>query len=691
VRRFIDPPAGLAARFRGEAAALAKLRHPNIVPLYDAGVHDGEPYLALEYADGGTLHHRLGDRALPAAEAAGACVTLARAVAHAHRMGVVHRDLKPENVLIHDPDGGSPADPHPGRPIPGTLKLADFGLARLLAAAGSTTAHQVVGTPAYMAPEQWAGGPDRVGPAADIYGLGAILYRLLTGRPPVAGDSPAEAARLAREVDPVPPRAVRPRLPRDLEVICLKCLEKAPGRRYPTADALADDLQRFLDGRPVLARPVGPVGRAVKLARRRPLAAGLSAALAAVALGSLAGLSYLYRRAEAERAVAVTARGQAEAAADRAAAALRTQEAVTAFLFDEVYRVRGRAAADRPAGDLTLKEALGRAAGSIPGRFADRPLLAGKLEQAVGVNYRHLGDYPAAERHLTRAVEVLSPLTATHPDEADDAANSLAVLLDTMGRSAAAADRHRRLWQDRTARLGADHPSTLTSRHNLGAALHDAGRDDEAIEHLSATLAARRAVLPAAHPHTVSTLTALAAATLGRSPADADRLSAEAVERAARGLPADDPAGLAARSVRVRVLLARQRFAEAAGPAEACWVGRARALGDDHPDTLAALSDLARVDFAAGRTDLAERRLRAVLAGQQRALGDGHRHTLKTGYNLGMLLLLSDRPGPARTAFERALVGQLRHLGPAHPDVALTRNALSGIPAEQAPPPRPAD
>jgi eukaryotic-like serine/threonine-protein kinase len=239
-------------RFKDEAEAVARLQHPNIVQIYEVGEQDGCPYLALEFVSGGTLSQQLGGAPLPPRRAAQLLRELAAAVHHAHRRGVLHRDLKPANVLL-TPEG--------------TPKIADFGLAkRLDAEGGRTETGAVLGSPSYMAPEQADGRTRAVTTATDVYALGAILYELLTGRPPFLGASLLDTLDQVRTHDPVPPRELQPAVPRDLETVCLKCLEKEPGRRYESAEALAHDLQCFLDGDPVSARGVtllGQVARAV--------------------------------------------------------------------------------------------------------------------------------------------------------------------------------------------------------------------------------------------------------------------------------------------------------------------------------------------------------------------------------------------------------------------------------------------
>src|SRR5262245_34388997 len=230
-------------RFRREAIAVAKLQHPNIVQVYDVGEFEGRPFFAMELLEGGTLAAKLGGVPRPAQEAATLLRTLADAVHAAHGSGIIHRDLKPANVLLA-------AD--------GTPKIADFGLARAIDnESGLTLTGARLGTPSYMAPEQALGRKDAIGPAVDVYALGAVLYEVLTGRPPFRGETQAETERQVIATTPAPPSRLNASVPRDLETICLECLNKDPARRYATAAGLAADLGRFLRHEPILARQIG--------------------------------------------------------------------------------------------------------------------------------------------------------------------------------------------------------------------------------------------------------------------------------------------------------------------------------------------------------------------------------------------------------------------------------------------------
>jgi WD40 repeat protein len=284
------------ARFRREAEAAAGLQHPNLMQVYEAGEDGPVAFIVLAYCPGVTLADWLHDctEPVPVADAARLVATLAAAVDHAHRHGIVHRDLKPANVILQIADCKLQIE-RPDRAafqsaicnlqsaIP---RITDFGLAKHLdGRSAHTRTGAIVGTPCYMAPEQAGTGGTAVGPAADVYSLGAVLYQVLTGRPPFVGETVLDTLQQVRFQEPLPPRRLRPGLPRDLETVCLKCLDKQPERRYATAQALADDLGRYLDGRPIHARPIGPAGRLLKWARRRPaVATALALAGAAAAL-----------------------------------------------------------------------------------------------------------------------------------------------------------------------------------------------------------------------------------------------------------------------------------------------------------------------------------------------------------------------------------------------------------------------
>ena len=250
-------------RFYIEAQAVARLDHPNIVPVFEIGEHDGRHFYAMAYVDGESLAERIRRAPISSRETADLIAPVTDAIAYAHDNGIVHRDLKPANILLER--GGA-------------AKVTDFGIAkRMDDEAGLTATGQVLGTPNYMPPEQASGDIAQVGPAADVYSLGAVLYHMLTGRPPFQSASIADILTQVIDREPLPPRALDESIDRDLETICLKCLEKKPSQRYESAKDLAAELRRYLAGAPIHARPIGKIGRAWKWCRNNPVVAGLLA------------------------------------------------------------------------------------------------------------------------------------------------------------------------------------------------------------------------------------------------------------------------------------------------------------------------------------------------------------------------------------------------------------------------------
>ena len=345
-------------RFRIETEAVAHLRHPNVVQIYDVGEAGGLPFCALELLEGGTLAQRLAGTPRPAREAAELAAALARAVHAAHQAGIVHRDLKPSNVLF-DRDG--------------TPKVTDFGLAkRIEDDSGHTATGQVLGTPSYMAPEQARGQNAAVGPPADVYALGAVLYEMLTGRPPHRGTTPMETVLMVIDREPVPPSRLQVRVPRDLETICLTSLRKEPARRYASAEALAEDLGRFLAGEPIRARPTPAWERGLKWARRHPSTALLSVLAATAALALLAE-TIRHREASLREDRRVAAAGLAA--------------------LDSLGRAQGQAARGE------LDDALATLAG-LQGKLQAEPRLAaerGRAEALLAGVRRGLADRSAGE------------------------------------------------------------------------------------------------------------------------------------------------------------------------------------------------------------------------------------------------------------------------------------------------------
>jgi hypothetical protein len=307
------------ARFRTEAEACARLQHPNFVQIFEVGQVKGRPFFSMEYVDGGSLAQYLAHTRPRPRQAAELVSTLAQAIHTAHACGIVHRDLKPANVMLT---------------AAGTPKIADFGLAkRLDADAGRTQTGEILGTPSYMAPEQATGQKEKIGPATDVYALGAMLYEMLTGQPPFLGTSPLDCLRLLTNQEPIPPGRLAPGTPADLSAICLKCLEKAPVSRYASARELEEDLRRFLNGQPVRARHISPAQRMWKWLRRHPQSVALACSAAAVIglLVAFLAIAHDHAQPETNRQPAPTIAGVHNQAQHNAA---RVREILTRNCYD---------------------------------------------------------------------------------------------------------------------------------------------------------------------------------------------------------------------------------------------------------------------------------------------------------------------------------------------------------------------
>ena len=377
-------------RFLREGEAAAGLRHPNIVQVFDVGEHDGRPYFTMEFLEGGSLAQQLSGAPLPARPAAELLATLASAMQAAHRGGIIHRDLKPSNILLT-------AD--------GTPKVADFGLARRQAGgAGLTVSGAPLGTPSYMAPEQARGETHSIGPAADVYSLGAILYELVTGRPPFRGETASETEQQVIAQEPVPPSRLNAKVPRDLETVCLKCLEKEPGSRYATAGELAADLARFLNDEPIRARRTGPLGRMVRWGRRNPVPAASLGAMVMTGLLALAAILGQWREAvearqRAERAGSAERWERYRSNIAAAAAALQLEHSDTARRALEAAPQEHRGWEWRH-----LHARLDDSRAVMPGgKPALGILVATADHQPVGRPARERGQRPARHQHLGRA------------------------------------------------------------------------------------------------------------------------------------------------------------------------------------------------------------------------------------------------------------------------------------------------
>jgi serine/threonine protein kinase len=581
-------------RFRAEAQAVARLRHPNIIAIHVIGEHEGRPYLSLEFAEGGSLAQRLADKPMPPREAAELLEALARAVHAAHQAGVVHRDLKPSNVLL-DADG-----------VP---KVADFGLAKLLDSdSGRTLSGQVVGTPSYMAPEQAEGQSKRVGPAADIYALGAILYHALTGRPPFLGESAMETIRLATSTEAVPPRQLRPDVPLDLETICLKCLEKESARRYPGALALAEDLHRYLDGRPIAARPVGPVGRLWRWGRRNPWVAGLAATLLLTFVLGTPTLFVLWLQARTDRA-----RAEFEAA---------NAKAINEFLTKDLLGQASAYNQVQPDPDVKVRTVLDRAAEQVDQRFANQPLVQASIRRTIGETYQQLGLYPQARKHLLASLDI------------------------------------------RRRTLGDAHPDTLLAQVALGSLDFADYKLAEAQPLLEGAMEQLERVRGPEHPDTLDAIHLVGQLHWHQNKTDAERLVDRVRTAYLRTKGPDDPKTLAA-THDLALMYKEQGESMRAETLFKDVVERLRRTrGETYPNTLEASNNLANLYGSLGRQAELQQILEKVVEAELKVLGPNHAITVKSLHDLGSLYKARGLLDKAEDALKKAAEGAKAVLDP---------------------------
>jgi eukaryotic-like serine/threonine-protein kinase len=593
-------------RFLNEARAVAKLDHEHIIPIHGIGEHEGRPYITLEYAAGGNLAQLLAVQPMHAKTAAALVETIARAAHAAHEKGIVHRDIKPTNVLLT---------------AEGTPKLADFGLAKLLDADSTLTGTgQPLGTPSYMAPEQAKGQSRKVGPTADVYGLGAILYQALVGRPPFVGGSPIETLNQVLQTDVVPPRRLRPEIPRDLETICLKCLDKEPQRRYSTAAELADELRRFQEGRPIAARPIGLAGKSWRWARREPWRAGLSASLLLTFLLGTPILLALWLGARADRATA-----RSEAAISKA-----VNDFLNRDLLANASPSNLSSLGIRPDPDVKLRDVLDRAAKTIGSRFANQPLVEAAIQKTIGETYLELGLYPNSLEHLRRALELQE--REHGPDHPDSliARSMLGGLMIEDGKLDEAEKYLVPALDGLTRLVGPDNSETLLATWRIAKIDFPAGRLASAVERLNRVRSGYERVLGPDAPETLEVINDLACVT-------------------------NEQGNVAARAG--DQIEAKQRHLQA----EKLLLGIIEGFGDrlnpDHPATLGAKGNLADNLVAQGRRAEAVRIRQGVLETQRKVLGNQHPGTLYTMVALANLYREDKKYKEAEPLLEEAIRG----------------------------------
>jgi tetratricopeptide (TPR) repeat protein len=478
-------------RFRVEAEAAARLQHPHIVQVYGFGVHEGRPYLWLEFVNGDSLQKTAAGVPQPVVAAARLVQQLAQAMECAHQQGIVHRDLKPANVLLAAKPPAAEYIPSAKPPAAEYIpKITDFGLAKRLEDESSQTrTGSILGTPSYMAPEQAEGRSREVSPLADVYALGAILYELITGRPPFRGPSVLETLEQVRTQEPVPPSRLLPRVPHDLETICLKCLQKEPHKRYASAATLAEDLRRFVAGEPIRARPVSTAERLWRWSRRNPRVALLTAAVFTMLLTVAVGATWFALMLSREKAATLQAQREAEenAARERDARNLADQKAREA---QEAQAIAGK---QRALALGTLRTLITKVQQHLSENGQARALRQELLQAALD-GLKQVSAASAADTGLRDR-----GLASVH--------NQMAQIFEQLGRTEEAYQQYRQMHTILKALAEADPQSDL-ARGNLAVAeallgdlsLRRRGEPTEARAHYLEALRLRKDVVD--HPHT---------------------------------------------------------------------------------------------------------------------------------------------------------------------------------------------
>ncbi len=621
IRAGISSPQALR-RFEHEAVALARLHHPGIAQIFEAGTADWgsgpQPFFAMELVRGRTLGEHVRERACSVRARLELLAQACDALDHAHERGVVHRDLKPSNILVEVLADGA------------RIKVLDFGVARVTdvtdagmqAASRLTDGGQVLGTLPYMSPEQAAGDRTALDARSDVYALGAIGYELLSGVPPLdVLDRPLhEAVRIVCEAEPEPLASRGVRVDRDLETILSKALDKDPRRRYGSAGELAADLRRQLEHRPIHARPASRAYRLAKFTRRhRALVSGLALTFLALCGGLLA-----------TRHQAVVAAAERDRADDEA----RVARAVADFQRDMLARVDP----ERDGREVRLASVLDDAAQALPGALADQPAAEGGVRAMLGTSYQSLGLVAEAEEQLEHAVRLLTAARGAEHDETLRARAVLAGVVADLGRYDEAVQETETVWRAWSARHGRRHPEALILELNLAKLYLMVERGEEAERIARENLELRREIFGPDHAEFLNGLSSLG-----------------------------------------QLLWAQGRFAEAEPLLREAVETGAALEGENHPRTLQRRAELASVLIQTQRLEEAELLLRATIESGRTVFGAEHGEMLAFEHNLGALLERRGQPEEAEDLFRRVIEVQERVLGPEHPDAWIARSSLAGL------------
>ncbi len=602
-------------RFKTEAEAVARLQHPNIIQIFDSGDSDHGAFVCQELADNQTLADRIDHQPQPSRDSARLVAELANAVQHAHDHAVLHRDLKPSNVLF---SGEMP-------------KIADFGLAKLVDSNDEMTkTSDVMGTPGYMAPEQAGGAQEAVGPHTDVYSLGIILYEMLTGSPPFRAASPLGTLQQVLEQEAVPLRRQNSDVPRDLETICHKCLEKEPSSRYDSAKQLASDLENFLEGRPIIARPANWFELVWKWCKRRPAMAALMGFSIMAVTTLLIGWVIFTGKLAAQTNIAINKAEEARlsliAEKDSHAAALEIVRFLSEDVLDAAVPERTQKS------ELTVVEALIKSGESIPGKFTERPVVEATLRATIGNSLVALGRPLDAIEHLEQAVAIMEE-------------------------------------------LGEQGETAVAAKRAYASCLIDLDRNQEAQQQLESLLESGWTMDERTSMQVQNNLTMLQTRT--GDPQEGIRRQEENVEECARRLGEDHPTTLSARSnLAVKHYQAGQIEKAAALFAKVYEVSL-QVNGPTHPDVFSAATNYGVMLAKLNRLDEAEELYRVTLENQLKVFGADHPAIWGTHSNIANLLLRREQYSEAEELLVRIYEKQVERFGVAHLKVLGTMHTLA--------------
>jgi tetratricopeptide (TPR) repeat protein len=674
-------------RFEHECQALGRLQHPGIAQIYEAGIAETgnapQPYFAMELIRGVSLDQFVRQESLNTSQRLQLLVKVCEAVHHAHQRGLIHRDLKPGNILVDET----------GQP-----KILDFGVARVTEADSQesaaqptfeTSLGQILGTLAYMSPEQVLGDPLEVDTRSDVYSLGVILYEILSGRLPyeVSHRQLPEAVRAIRDEDPKALSSISRDHRGDIETIAGKALEKDKSRRYASAAELAADIQRHLNHQPIAARPPSAGYQLQKFARRnRAVVAGLAAVFLVLAAGAAVSTVQAIRanragqaavrerdRAMAAEAQAVQERNRALAEKQRADGEAAVSKAVSDFLQNDLLAQAGsHAQADsraRPDPDLKVRTALDRAAAGIARRFDKQPLVEASIRQTIGNAYMDLGIYPEAQKQLQRAMDLrLRLLGENHPDTID-AIDDLAWLYRNEGKYAQAEPLASKVLESRRRLLGEEHPDTIVSMSKLAVLYRFEGKPAQAEVLTGKVLEIRRRISGEENDATLLAMNNLGAVyQIEGKYAQAERLLSRLLAIRRRVSGPEHPDTLIAMDNVATVYYRQRKYAQAEPLFAKILDIRRQVIGEEHPDTLDTMNNLGVVYRSEGKFAQAAILLSKVLETKSRVLGEGHPSTLVSMINVAVLYRAQGEYSKAEPLMVRGVDLQSRALGEEHPD-----------------------